>query len=56
MPKHKGVDVNHRAIVDCIQRMHSEGRSKEDIMRIVGMPKEVVQKHSEAYDREQANK
>ncbi len=52
MPKHKGVDVNHPAIVRSIKQMHSEGRSREDIIRIVGMPAEVVRKHTEAADKE----
>ncbi len=52
MPKHKGVDVNHPAIVRSIKQMHNEGRSREDIIRLVGMPAEVVRKHSEAADKE----
>jgi len=52
MTKHKGVDVNHPAIVRSIKQMHNEGRSREDIIRLVGMPAEVVRKHSEAADKE----
>ncbi len=52
MAKHKDVDVNHPSIVSSIKRMASEGKKVEEIMRVVGMPAEVVRKHTEAGEAE----
>lgn len=40
-----GVRVNHPRIVATIQQMVKQGKKIEDIMRVVGMPAEVVRKH-----------
>jgi len=45
MAKHSGVDVDHPAIVDTIKNSIRQGRSTEHIMKITGMPKEVVHKY-----------
>ena len=42
VPKHQGVDVNHPRIVETIRRMVKEGKKTEEIMRVVGMPAEVI--------------
>lgn len=40
-----GVSVDHPRIVDTIHKMKKDGRTKEDAMRIVGMPMEVIDRH-----------
>lgn len=44
--KYEGVDTDHPQIVAAIQRMAREGRSESEIQRVVGMPREVVRKHT----------
>lgn len=42
-PKHQGVDVDHPSIVSMITNMVKQGRRTEEIMRTVGMPREVIE-------------
>jgi len=53
MAKHSGVDVDHPAIVDTIKNSIRQGRSTEHIMKITGMPKEVVHKYEHQVRQEQ---
>ncbi len=55
-PRHKDVDVNHPSIVSSIKRMADQGKKVEEIMRVVGMPAEVVRKHTEAGESEKPKK
>jgi len=48
MSEYQGVDVEHPRIVEAIKNLAREGRSTDEIARIVGMPYEVVRK----YERE----
>lgn len=43
MPEYNGVDVEHPSVVNSIKQMLKDGRKKEDIMRVVGVPHEVVE-------------
>ena len=45
MAKASGVDVDHPSIVSTIKNGAKQGMSREQIMKITGMPKEVVQKY-----------
>ena len=42
MPRYAGVDVSHPKIVEAIKTMAKQGKKTQDIMRVVGMPGEVV--------------
>ena len=44
-PTYQGVRVNHPTIVATIQNMVKQGKKLEEIMRITGMPGEVVRKY-----------
>lgn len=44
--KYNGVDVDHPSIVSTIKKMAEDGKPKSEIVRVVGMPHEVVEKHS----------
>jgi len=44
--KYAGVDVNHPSIVSAIKTMVKQGRNTGDIMRVTGMPQEVVHKYT----------
>ena len=46
-PEHQGVSVEHPRIIEAIKNLSKQGRTREDIVKIVGMPGEVVAK----YDR-----
>ena len=41
-----GVSVEHPTIISTIKNMVKQGKKKEEIMRVVGMPGEVVERHS----------
>jgi len=41
---------DHPSIVSSIKRMTEEGKKIEDIMRVTGMPSEVVLKHQRQTD------
>jgi len=56
MARHKDVDVDHPSIVSSIKRMAADGKKTEEIMRVVGMPAEVVRKHMEAGESEKPKK
>jgi len=45
MAKYANVDVDHPSIVSTIKNGARQGMSTEQIMRITGMPKEVVHKY-----------
>ncbi len=44
-PRYAGVNVNHPAIVSTIKNMVEKGESVGQIMKITGMPQEVVLSH-----------
>lgn len=44
-PKYNNVDVDHPRLVKGIRDMVKDGRKTEDVMRIIGVPKEVVHKY-----------
>ena len=56
MPRYKDVDVNHPSIVSSIKRMAEQGKPIEEITRVIGMPAEVVRKHTEAGEAEKPKK
>ncbi len=45
-PTYGGVSVDHPSIKAAIQTMAKQGRKVEEIMRVTGMPGEVVRKHA----------
>ncbi len=45
-PRYAGVHVDHPSIVSTIKNMVKQKRPKEEIMRITGMPSEVIDRHS----------
>jgi len=52
MPEYQGVSTEHPSIVSAIKNLTKQGESKEKIMKVVGMPREVVEKYMrEAKDR-----
>jgi len=53
MPKYANVDVDHPSIVSTIKEGVKQGMSTEQIMRITGMPKEVVHKYEHQVRQEQ---
>lgn len=44
MPEYQGVDVEHPKIREYGKNMVKEGKSREEICRVLGMPHEVVEK------------
>lgn len=44
MPKYQNVDVDHPSIVSAIQNLSKQGKRKEEIMKVVGMPAEVIER------------
>jgi mannose/fructose/N-acetylgalactosamine-specific phosphotransferase system component IIB len=42
MAEYQGVDVEHPTIKAAIENMTKQGEPKEKIMRVVGMPAEVI--------------
>ena len=44
MPKYHDVDVDHPSIVSAIKNLTRQGESKEKIMKVVGMPAEVIER------------
>lgn len=45
--EYNGVDTEHPSVRDGIRVLQSQGKRKEEIMRIIGVPKEVVDKHKD---------
>lgn len=43
--KFMGVSTSDPDIVNAIHRMRDKGQSKEEALRVVGMPMEVIDKH-----------
>jgi transposase len=43
--KYNGVDVDHPSIVSSVKNLTKQGKRIEEIVRIVGMPFEVVEKY-----------
>lgn len=41
-PMYAGVSVEHPRIISAITMMAKQGKSREDIRRVVGMPMEVI--------------
>ena len=52
MAEYGGVDVDHPSIIAAVQNMTKQGKKKEDIMKIVGVPAEVVEMHQKAMPKE----
>lgn len=50
-PEYNGVNVNHPSIIAGIQNMTRQGRPKEEIMQVIGVPGEVVERHQKAMER-----
>jgi hypothetical protein len=46
MAEYAGVDVDHPSIVAAIKNMAKDGKKVKEIMRVVGVPAEVVVKHA----------
>lgn len=44
-PQYNGVSVEHPSIVSSIKVMVKQGRKTEDIQRVIGMPREVIEKY-----------
>ena len=47
-PTYGGVPVTHPRIVEAIQTLAKIGKSKEEIMKVVGMPEEIVRRYAPA--------
>jgi len=45
-PKYNNVSVEHPSIVKAIKNMAKNGEPKEKIVKVVGMPMEVVERYS----------
>lgn len=45
-PTYGGVSVDHPSIVEAIRTMAKQGKKVPEIMRVVGMPAEVVRRHA----------
>ena len=45
-PSYSGVSVDHPSIVSAIKNMAKDGRKMKEIMKVVGMPAEVVRRHA----------
>ena len=43
---YSGVAVDHPSIVSAIKNMAKDGRKLKEIMKVVGMPAEVVRRHA----------
>ena len=48
-----GVSVDHPAIVEGISNMYRRRYSKDDMVRIIGMPYEVIDKHVKRLQEEE---
>lgn len=44
-PRYAGVHVDHPSIVSAIKNMVKQGRRTEEIVRTIGMPREVVERY-----------
>ena len=51
---YNGVPVNHPAIIAGIKTLTKQGHGKGHIMRVIGMPSEVVEKYMAEAKAEQA--
>jgi hypothetical protein len=49
---YNNVDMDHPSIRAAIETMTRQGESKEKIMRVVGVPGEVVDKHQKSMPKE----
>jgi hypothetical protein len=45
-PTYGGVSVDHPSIVSTIKTMATQGKKVPEIMRVTGMPAEVVRRHA----------
>jgi len=50
--QYNGVSVEHPSIIDAIHNLTKQGKPVEYIMRVVGMPQEVVQRHARTVPKE----
>ncbi len=50
--KFMGVSTDDPDIVKAIRNMRENGAEKDQIMRVIGMPAEVIDKHVNRYDRD----
>lgn len=50
--KYNGVDVNNPRIVEYIKSAAKQGKTKQEVMKLVGMPYEVVDKYFQEAKRE----
>ena len=44
-PTYNGVSVEHPSIVSSIKNMVKQGRRIEEIQKVVGMPREIIEKY-----------
>jgi len=51
--EYNGVDMDHPSIVNAVQNMIRRGEGKEKIMKVVGCPGEIVDKHKIIVEREE---
>lgn len=51
MSEYKGVRTDHPRIVEAIQALAKQGKTKEQISKVVGMPYEVVDKYVQKVKR-----
>lgn len=52
MPEHNELDVEHPRIAEYTKNMIRQGRSVEEIVKVVGMPHEVVERYKRDVVRE----
>ena len=52
MPKYLNVDTFDPDIVKAVRRMTDNGATVDEIQRVVGMPREVVERHKRDYENQ----
>ena len=52
MAEYGGVEMTHPSIIAAVHNMTKQGASKETIMRVVGVPGEVVDMHQKSMPKE----
>ncbi len=54
--KYQGVDVDHPRIQEYAKNMAKQGRTVEEIAKVVGIPHEVAEKYKREVEREKKNR
>lgn len=51
-PQYNGVDVDHPTVQRYAKNMAREGKSAEEIARVIGIPREIAREYREEVKRE----